>query len=163
MLKSIRFLPSFCGRWEVEHYPNWQNLVFATVPPDTAIQSTCFDALTGAAVASRELIPEWKGLVTAGFTQIGEPFLTVGWLDIGPYKIVTGENVGITVYPIVNGFNPMQMTVTGLLLTCRISYIWLSFLPIPQLSVSTPFLLQYTAGALRRSLLCCAWSSFVTF
>jgi hypothetical protein len=32
MLSSVRYLPSFCGRWEIELYPNWQNLVVCPVP-----------------------------------------------------------------------------------------------------------------------------------
>jgi hypothetical protein len=31
MLASVRYLPSFCGRWEIELYPNWNNLVVLPV------------------------------------------------------------------------------------------------------------------------------------
>jgi hypothetical protein len=32
MLASVRYLPSFCGRWEIELYPSAQNLVVLPVP-----------------------------------------------------------------------------------------------------------------------------------
>jgi hypothetical protein len=33
LLTSVRYLPSFCGRWELELYPNWNNLVVLPVSP----------------------------------------------------------------------------------------------------------------------------------
>jgi hypothetical protein len=35
MLASVRYLPSFCGRWEIELYPSAQNLVILPIPLET--------------------------------------------------------------------------------------------------------------------------------
>jgi hypothetical protein len=32
MLAPVRYLPSFCGRWEIELYPAWDNLVVLPLP-----------------------------------------------------------------------------------------------------------------------------------
>jgi hypothetical protein len=37
VLSSLRYLPSFCGRWEIELYPNWNNLVVLPVHPAAAL------------------------------------------------------------------------------------------------------------------------------
>jgi hypothetical protein len=67
MLSSVRYLPSFCGRWEIELYPSAENLVF----------------LPCAAEACLNQMEIWKALATGlcdpyvveqSFTQIGKPF-----------------------------------------------------------------------------------------
>jgi hypothetical protein len=65
MFSSVAYLPSFTGRWEIELYPNWNNLVVLPVP------------------ISGSLPPdEWAQMMKApeipkqqeSFVQIGKPF-----------------------------------------------------------------------------------------
>jgi hypothetical protein len=65
MLGSFRYLPSFCGRWELELYPNCNNIVVLPVHPrayTTTAQWVLMEEDEG-----------WKK-ITQSFTQIGEPF-----------------------------------------------------------------------------------------
>jgi hypothetical protein len=62
MLSSVRYLPSFCGRWEIELYPNWNNLVVLPVPVGKTphhYQMTTPD------------------MATPDFTQIGKKFTMI--------------------------------------------------------------------------------------
>jgi hypothetical protein len=68
MLASVRYLPSFCGRWEIELYPNWNNLV--VLPVNLAVYDT--DAM----LSQFNLTP-----LTQSFTQIGEEFTMVDRLN----------------------------------------------------------------------------------
>jgi hypothetical protein len=63
MLSSVRYLPSFCGRWEIELYPNWSNLVVLPIPLSVAGKPTGF---TG------------EDESTVDFTQIGKKFRMLG-------------------------------------------------------------------------------------
>jgi hypothetical protein len=65
MLASFRYLPSFCGRWELELYPNWNNIVVLPVSP--------YNMATAAEWAPIETEGNYLK-VTQSFTQIGEPF-----------------------------------------------------------------------------------------
>jgi hypothetical protein len=62
LLSSVRYLPSFCGRWEIELYPNWNNLVVLPVNPLAA--EPLYRAITPASLAS----------IATSFTQIGDTF-----------------------------------------------------------------------------------------
>jgi hypothetical protein len=53
LLSSVRYLPSFCGRWEIELYPNWSNLVILPCPSPARLAG-----------------PQ----VSTSFVQIGKPF-----------------------------------------------------------------------------------------
>jgi hypothetical protein len=66
MLSSVRYLPSFCGRWEIELYPNWTNLVVVPVPLAT----------TGGADMTK-FVPLDPDKTTTDFVQIGKPFTMV--------------------------------------------------------------------------------------
>jgi hypothetical protein len=66
MLSSVRYLPSFCGRWEIELYPNWSNLIVLPVPLET----------TGG-IDRALLTTSNPDETTVDFTQIGKKFLTL--------------------------------------------------------------------------------------
>jgi hypothetical protein len=92
MLSSVKYLPSFCGRWEIELYPNWNNLVVAAVPlsrtlknsPKTIAQSFGHD--------------NFFTCTTAGFVQIGKKFNMVGRVDnLTPFDITPINNQFLTV------------------------------------------------------------------
>jgi hypothetical protein len=68
LLASVRYLPSFCGRWEIELYPNWNNIVVLPVAPEAMASPTQW------AEMGDEVAATWKQ-VTQNFTQIGEPFV----------------------------------------------------------------------------------------
>jgi hypothetical protein len=63
MLSSVRYLPSFCGRWEIELYPNWNNMVVL----QTGLRKI------PAAIMEKISVADWKGL-THSFTQLSQPF-----------------------------------------------------------------------------------------
>jgi hypothetical protein len=72
VLSSVKYLPSFCGRWEIELYPSWENLVVAPVPLDTVIeknfeQSTWYKTFL-------DYIGSWKANVEWSFKQLGQEF-----------------------------------------------------------------------------------------
>jgi hypothetical protein len=69
MLSSVRYLPSFCGRWEIELYPSAQNLVVMQVPFEWTMSDPDlreFEKVTGGFRTYRS------------FTQIGKDFQ---WVD----------------------------------------------------------------------------------
>jgi hypothetical protein len=68
MLASVRYLPSFCGRWELELYPNWNNLVVLPVRPERTIGKVKADLLFDPAHISSIKDLTWS------FTQIGKKF-----------------------------------------------------------------------------------------
>jgi hypothetical protein len=59
----VRYLPSFCGTWEIELYPDWKNLVVLPVP----IRNTTNPLVDTTFVP----VPDHQ---TQSFTQIGKPF-----------------------------------------------------------------------------------------
>jgi hypothetical protein len=82
LLASFRYLPSFCGRWELELYPNWNNIV--VIPCDTEFVSSPseWSRIRDEAGAA----PPWTK-VTDHFVQIGQPFTMldkVTFVDGGP-------------------------------------------------------------------------------
>jgi hypothetical protein len=75
ILSSMRYLPSFCGRWEIELYPNWNNLVVLPCHPTANGHLSNYEfslIQQNAAVAPNN----WAS-VTKSFTQIGEPFVMI--------------------------------------------------------------------------------------
>jgi hypothetical protein len=70
MLASLRYLPSFCGRWEIELYPNWNNIVVLPVHPEATPFGSNFDFIE---------LDDWAK-VTHSFTQIGEPFTMIDYV-----------------------------------------------------------------------------------
>jgi hypothetical protein len=64
MLSSVRYLPSFCGRWEIELYPNWNNIVVMQVP----FEATCHQSV----IEEFDDKPDWRTF--RSFTQIGKRF-----------------------------------------------------------------------------------------
>jgi hypothetical protein len=89
VLSSVRYLPSFCGRWEIELYPAWQNLVVATVPPTETLWRNVSINTDGPIYGSIDNCPEWKTKITQGFVQIGQTFKTLDRLDIRHYPITS--------------------------------------------------------------------------
>jgi hypothetical protein len=67
----MRYLPSFCGRWEIELYPNWDNLVVLPVHPaaNNHIAMNEFGTI--------QATDEWKTQITKSFTQLGEEFTMI--------------------------------------------------------------------------------------
>jgi hypothetical protein len=65
MFSSIQYLPSFTGRWEIELYPNWNNLVVLPVEMRGAVSRDKWHLLANA--------PE-VDLQQQDFVQIGKPF-----------------------------------------------------------------------------------------
>jgi hypothetical protein len=61
MLASVRYLPSFCGRWEIELHPSAQNLVILPVPVENTIAHPLDPVID-------------LTLQTKDFTQLGKPF-----------------------------------------------------------------------------------------
>jgi hypothetical protein len=70
VLSSMRYLPSFCGRWEIELYPNWNNIVVLPVHPRAVMGDRYFSMITAA---------QWDNpvIVTKQFTQIDQPFYMI--------------------------------------------------------------------------------------
>jgi hypothetical protein len=68
MLASVRYLPSFCGRWELELYPNWNNIVVLPIRPEKLIGKTKTELLE---TAANNAI---RNTLTYSFTQIGKEF-----------------------------------------------------------------------------------------
>jgi hypothetical protein len=66
MLASLRYLPSFCGRWEIELYPNWNNIVVLPCSPAEIINYAWLTTGRG----------NWDQ-ITQSFTQIGLPFTMI--------------------------------------------------------------------------------------
>jgi hypothetical protein len=85
MLSSVRYLPSFCGRWEIELYPHWKNMVVATVPPEVSYKRKHHAATDAGIWQSLPNLPNWKH-ITESFTQIGRKFNTIGSIDVNMTK-----------------------------------------------------------------------------
>jgi hypothetical protein len=85
MLASFKYLPSFCGRWELELYPNWNNIVI--IPCDIENLSTPSEW----ALIREETAQNWDK-VTDHFVQIGEPFTMVDWIDFAP-PVAAAQNI----------------------------------------------------------------------
>jgi hypothetical protein len=90
MLASLRYLPSFCGRWELELYPNWNNIVVLPVHPQGVVGPWKASQITAAA--------QWKD-VTKTFTQIGLPFTMIDTVlyDAGTVTKTSGKAMTATV------------------------------------------------------------------
>jgi hypothetical protein len=69
MLASVRYLPSFAGRWELELYPNWNNIVVMPVSALPSVGLTKFGQITQDKTN--------YAAVTKSFTQIGLPFTMI--------------------------------------------------------------------------------------
>jgi hypothetical protein len=78
MLASVRYLPSFCGKWEIELYPSWDNLVIAPIPPETILLSShAYNTKSATEIGKIEdlrIKPGWRELGTIGFVQLGKKF-----------------------------------------------------------------------------------------
>jgi hypothetical protein len=73
MLSSLRYLPSFCGRWEIELYPNWNNIVVCPVSAACVLGATKWSGTAQENLAN----------VTKSFMQIGEPFTMINQAPAG--------------------------------------------------------------------------------
>jgi hypothetical protein len=122
LLSSMRYLPSFCGRWEIELYPNWNNMVVLPVHPAACghLSAAEFAAVAGTVAAGNPLANGWK-VVSKSFTQIGEKFTMINTTTIAAGGTTAQCLVGVTdpVGPTpgaaifsVNG-TAAQPTVTG--------------------------------------------------
>jgi hypothetical protein len=130
VLSSVRYLPSFCGRWEIELYPAWQNLVVATVPPTETLWRNITINNDGPIYGSIDNCPEWKQKITNGFTQIGTTFKTLDRIDMKytpitstldtstPKKYVI-DGTRFSAYPICSGVYGMDLKVEGIEGICQ--------------------------------------------
>jgi hypothetical protein len=87
MLSSVRYLPSFCGRWEIELYPNWNNLIVLPIPLENTTNPLIETYLDDIRAASES------------FTQIGKTFQMLDYIKTGtvPGLNEEEEDVGATV------------------------------------------------------------------
>jgi hypothetical protein len=94
LLSSVRYLPSFCGRWEIELYPNWNNLVVLPVHPTANghVSTAAFDALAAIAGSGDPIANGW-GVVSKSFTQIGEKFVMLDLIRGAGSAVTTVEHV----------------------------------------------------------------------
>jgi hypothetical protein len=114
LLASVRYLPSFCGRWEIELYPSWKNLVIATVPPKTVVKRNYVRNVDGPITMSITAMPE-VSQITAGFTQIGKPFTTISHLRTKkkiPIPAEEDADVDLPI-PICADFEAMEQIISG--------------------------------------------------
>jgi hypothetical protein len=65
MFSSIQYLPSFCGRWEIELYPNWNNLVVLPVPLSGTLTKEIWWKVQNASHVDEQ---------QDDFVQMGKPF-----------------------------------------------------------------------------------------
>jgi hypothetical protein len=89
MMASFRYLPSFCGRWELELYPNWNNIVVLPVSPEYMATTSQWEAMENEAAA------HWKE-VTQSFTQIGEKFNFMERWNNNAATIITDDILSCT-------------------------------------------------------------------
>jgi hypothetical protein len=83
MLASIQYLPSFCGRWEIELYPSWDNLVILPIPLEAiAFQQPDYHMFVDLAA----LATGWRG-ISDSFTQIGKSFQYVEHITLNAGRI----------------------------------------------------------------------------
>jgi hypothetical protein len=90
MLASLRYLPSFCGRWELELYPNWNNVVVMPVDPECNIGAWKYGQICANTA--------WKD-VTKTFTQIGAPFSMISLVKYGIATSGVTKQRGIALTP----------------------------------------------------------------
>jgi hypothetical protein len=88
MLASIKYLPSFCGRWEIELYPNWNNLVVLPCCPVGELTSEL------EAGEIHNALTEFRK-ITKSFTQLGQPFNF--WGNITAAASWTGPSMAATI------------------------------------------------------------------
>jgi hypothetical protein len=87
LLASVRYLPSFCGRWEIELYPNWNNIVVLPVHPMAYTTPQQWIDITSEDPA------KWTK-ITQSFTQIGQPFTFMEEFSAGTAELI--EDVKLT-------------------------------------------------------------------
>jgi hypothetical protein len=97
ILASIKYLPSWFGRWELLMHFHWRNLVVIPVEPDVVLQSTSPQL---AFIAKNT--PQYRKDYTTYFTQIGQPFKM-------PHKLNWNNTTAITT---------ATLTVVNQTLTC---------------------------------------------
>jgi hypothetical protein len=83
LLTSVRYLPSFCGRWELELYPNWNNLVVLPVHPKTIGNTQDFLTME-VAVEAPPSPPVESGSGTSGSGTSGAPTVSSASIDVQP-------------------------------------------------------------------------------
>jgi hypothetical protein len=116
VLSSVRYLPSFCGRWEIELYPSWENLVVAQVPVDTVCARRW--PSDSEYKIGLDVGPGWKDVITWGFTQLGQSFHTFQELALVAAAVTGGAGAaGATVVPVPNYVvalgNAISQTISG--------------------------------------------------
>jgi hypothetical protein len=121
LLASVRYLPSFCGRWEIELYPSWKNLVVATVPPKTVIKRR-YNKITDAPIAGTLAFLPHASDITEGFTQIEKGFITVTAIEttktLAP-AATGGTPAAVTApFPICTNLTTKAQCISGVDGTC---------------------------------------------
>jgi hypothetical protein len=99
MLSSVKYLPSFCGRWEIELYPHWQNLVVKPVPLDALLGPIAQSQARLYAGSGEYLKHSWS------FTQLGLPFDMINLCAVTAATVSAVGRANIT-------------TLNGQILTC---------------------------------------------
>jgi hypothetical protein len=93
-LASMKYLPSWMGRWEFEMYFHWKNLVVLPVAPEYVVNTTYFSNAEEAANYDN---------FTKSFTQIGHPITMPCRLGIADLTSVHLENIDNQILSFVEG------------------------------------------------------------